>query len=61
MTGTPDEVGLIHLPIGMNLFVIQARAPEIGTMDVYRAILGQSRWIRTLPGGSALASWARCS
>jgi len=33
------EVGLIHPPIGMNLFVIQAQAPEIRTLDIYRGIL----------------------
>ena len=33
------EVGLIHPPIGMNLFVIQAQAPDIRTTAIYRGIL----------------------
>ena len=33
------ELGLIHPPIGMNLFVIQAQAPEISTLAIYRGIL----------------------
>ena len=33
------ELGLIHPPIGMNLFVIQAQAPEIRTLEIYRGIL----------------------
>ncbi len=33
------EVGLIHPPIGMNLFVVQAQAPDIRTMVIYRGIL----------------------
>jgi C4-dicarboxylate transporter DctM subunit len=33
------EVGLIHPPIGMNLFVIQAQAPDIRTTSIYRGIL----------------------
>jgi len=30
------EVGLIHPPVGMNLFVIQAQAPEIRITNIYR-------------------------
>ena len=33
------EVGLIHPPVGMNLFVVQAQAPEIRTVVIYRGIL----------------------
>lgn len=33
------EVGLIHPPVGMNLFVIQAQAPEIRITSIYRGIL----------------------
>ena len=33
------EVGLIHPPIGMNLFVIQAQAPDIKITSIYRGIL----------------------
>jgi tripartite ATP-independent transporter DctM subunit len=33
------ELGLIHPPVGMNLFVIQAQAPDIRLADIYRGIL----------------------
>ena len=33
------EVGLIHPPVGMNLFVIQAQAPEIKITSIYRGIV----------------------
>ncbi len=33
------EVGLIHPPVGMNLFVVQAQAPDIRTLVIYRGIL----------------------
>lgn len=33
------EVGLIHPPVGMNLFVIQAQAPDVGIGSIYRGIL----------------------
>jgi len=33
------EVGLIHPPVGMNLFVIQAQAPDIRITRVYGGIL----------------------
>ncbi len=33
------EVGLIHPPVGMNLFVVQAQAPDIKTLDLYRGVL----------------------
>jgi TRAP-type C4-dicarboxylate transport system permease large subunit len=33
------EVGLIHPPVGMNLFVIQAQAPQIKLTDIYRGII----------------------
>ncbi len=33
------ELSLILPPIGMNLFVIQAQAPDIKTLDIYRGIL----------------------
>lgn len=33
------EIGLIHPPVGMNLFVIRAQAPEIGLGAMYRGVL----------------------
>lgn len=33
------EIGLIHPPIGMNLFVIRAQAPEISLRDMYAGVL----------------------
>jgi C4-dicarboxylate transporter DctM subunit len=33
------ELGLIHPPIGMNLFVIQAQVPDVSLAAVYRGIL----------------------
>jgi tripartite ATP-independent transporter DctM subunit len=33
------EVGLIHPPVGMNLFVIQAQAPEVSITSIYRGII----------------------
>lgn len=33
------EVGLIHPPVGMNLFVIQAQAPDVKLVDIYRGII----------------------
>ena len=33
------ELGLIHPPVGMNLFVVQAQAPDIKTMTIYRGIV----------------------
>ena len=33
------EVGLIHPPVGMNLFVIQAQAPEVRITSIYRGII----------------------
>jgi len=33
------EVGLIHPPVGMNLFVVQAQAPDIRTVVIYRGIV----------------------
>jgi len=33
------EVGLIHPPVGMNLFVIQAQAPDIKITSIYRGIV----------------------
>ena len=33
------EVGLIHPPVGMNLFVVQAQAPDIRTVTIYRGIV----------------------
>jgi tripartite ATP-independent transporter DctM subunit len=33
------EVGLIHPPVGMNLFVIQAQAPDVRIGAIYRGIL----------------------
>jgi C4-dicarboxylate transporter, DctM subunit len=33
------EVGLIHPPVGMNLFVIRAQAPDISLPDLYRGVL----------------------
>jgi tripartite ATP-independent transporter DctM subunit len=33
------EIGLIHPPVGMNLFVIQAQAPEVKITSIYRGII----------------------
>jgi tripartite ATP-independent transporter DctM subunit len=33
------ELGLIHPPVGMNLFVVQAQAPDVNTMTIYRGIV----------------------
>ena len=33
------EVGLIHPPVGMNLFVVQAQAPDIKITSIYKGIL----------------------
>ena len=33
------EIGLIHPPVGMNLFVIRAQAPQISLPDMYRGVL----------------------
>jgi C4-dicarboxylate transporter DctM subunit len=33
------EVGLIHPPVGMNLFVIQAQAPDVRITRIYRGII----------------------
>ena len=33
------EIGLIHPPVGMNLFVIRAQAPQIRLPDMYRGVL----------------------
>jgi len=33
------EVGLIHPPVGMNLFIVQAQARDIRIGDIYRGIL----------------------
>jgi TRAP-type C4-dicarboxylate transport system permease large subunit len=33
------EVGLIHPPMGLNLFVIQAHAPDIRIGKIYRGIV----------------------
>jgi tripartite ATP-independent transporter DctM subunit len=33
------EVGLIHPPVGMNLFVIQAQAPDVKIGAIYRGIV----------------------
>jgi tripartite ATP-independent transporter DctM subunit len=33
------ELGLIHPPVGMNLFVVQAQAPDIKTVTMYRGIV----------------------
>jgi TRAP-type C4-dicarboxylate transport system permease large subunit len=33
------ELGLIHPPVGMNLFVIQAQAPEIKLPSIYFGVL----------------------
>ena len=33
------EIGLIHPPVGMNLFVIRAQAPMISLPDMYRGVL----------------------
>jgi TRAP-type C4-dicarboxylate transport system permease large subunit len=33
------EMGLIHPPVGMNLFVIQAQLPDIPIMSIYKGTL----------------------
>jgi C4-dicarboxylate transporter, DctM subunit len=33
------EIGLIHPPVGMNLFVIRSQVPEISLADMYRGVL----------------------
>jgi tripartite ATP-independent transporter DctM subunit len=33
------EIGLIHPPVGMNLFVIQAQAPDVRIAAIYRGII----------------------
>jgi tripartite ATP-independent transporter DctM subunit len=33
------EIGLIHPPVGMNLFVIQAQAPDVRIHAIYRGII----------------------
>jgi C4-dicarboxylate transporter DctM subunit len=33
------ELGLIHPPVGMNLFVIQAQAPDIKLTSIYRGVV----------------------
>jgi C4-dicarboxylate transporter DctM subunit len=33
------EVGLIHPPVGMNLFVIQAQAPDVKITAIYRGVI----------------------
>jgi len=33
------ELGLIHPPVGMNLFIIQAQAPDIKLTSIYRGII----------------------
>jgi C4-dicarboxylate transporter, DctM subunit len=33
------EVGLIHPPVGMNLFVIQAQAPDVRIASIYRGTI----------------------
>ena len=33
------EVGLSHPPVGMNLFVIQAQAPDVKITSIYRGII----------------------
>lgn len=33
------EIGLIHPPVGMNLFVIRSQAPQISLIDMYMGVL----------------------
>jgi tripartite ATP-independent transporter DctM subunit len=33
------EMGLIHPPVGMNIFIIQARAPDIPILLIYQGII----------------------
>lgn len=33
------EIGLIHPPVGMNLFVIKAQSPDLSLVDMYRGVL----------------------
>jgi TRAP-type C4-dicarboxylate transport system permease large subunit len=33
------EIGLIHPPVGMNLFVIRAQAPEIDIRAMYLGVI----------------------
>lgn len=32
------EVGLIHPPVGMNLFVVQAQAPGLSVIEIYKGV-----------------------
>lgn len=32
------KFGLIHPPVGMNLFVIQAQAPDVRIANIYRGV-----------------------
>lgn len=34
------ELGLIHPPVGMNIFVIQAQVPDVPVLKVYQGIVG---------------------
>ena len=33
------ELGLIHPPVGMNIFIIQAQVPEVPVLRVYQGII----------------------
>jgi TRAP-type C4-dicarboxylate transport system permease large subunit len=33
------ELGLIHPPVGMNIFVIQAQVPEVPVLRIYQGII----------------------
>ena len=33
------ELGLIHPPVGMNIFVIQAQVPDVPILKIYQGIL----------------------
>ena len=57
------EVGLIHPPVGMNLFVIQAQAPDVKITSIYRGIIpflvapfAADRADVSVPGAGAVAA-----
>ena len=33
------ELGLIHPPVGMNIFIIQAQVPEVPVLRIYQGIV----------------------
>jgi TRAP-type C4-dicarboxylate transport system permease large subunit len=55
------ELGLIHPPVGMNLFVIQAQLPDIPILSIYKGtlpfLLGPIALIGILLAFPDLALW----